>query len=303
MTGKKKENFRAGFVGIMGRPNVGKSTILNELVGYKVSIITPKPQTTRNRLLGIANYDNFQVAFVDTPGMHSPTDKLGSFMIKQIHKVISESDILLFVISAKPGFCNDDLELIKLINSSKKPTLFVLNKIDLIDKDRILSLLDEARGLFDFKEYVPISAKKKDNLESLISCIRDFLPTSEKLFPEEYITDSPEHFIASEIIREELLKLTHQEIPYSTAVVISEMSYRQKKDLTYISATIFIEKDSQKKIVIGHDGSKIKHVGKRARLDLEKFLGHRVYLELEVKVLPKWKRNKANLKKLGYDVN
>lgn len=300
----KVHDFKAGFVGIIGRPNVGKSTILNSLIGYRISIITPKPQTTRNTLLGIANRENSQIAFFDTPGMHLPKDKLGRFMVKEVRKVISDSDVLVFVADAKQGFNKEDFLLIKELNKFEKPIIFSLNKIDLVkDKRQILPLLNKASTLFDFNEYLPLSAKTGENLGKLLTNIEKFLPQSEKLFPQEYITDSPDHFIISEIIREELLRLTHQEIPYSAAVLINRISYREKKDLTYILATIYTEKNSQKKIVIGHNGIKIKQIGKNARVKLESFLRNRVYLELKVKVLPKWKKDNQALRKLGYSIN
>jgi len=295
--------FKAGFVGIIGRPNVGKSTILNALVGYNISIITPKPQTTRNKLLGIANYNNAQIAFLDTPGMHLPKSQLGKFMVKQIQNVITDSDVLTFVADANSGFNDKDLLLIKNLYNCKKPIVLALNKIDLVDKKNILPLLDKASKLLKFKEYIPISAKMGENLDLLISNIQKFLPYSERLFPEEQITNCPEHFIISETIREELLRLTHQEIPYSVAVLVNQMELRKKKNLTYIRVTIYTEKNSQKKIIIGQNGKKIKQIGRNARLKIEKFFNHRIYLDLEVKVFPKWKKNNKALKRLGYEFN
>lgn len=296
-----KKGFKAGFVGIVGRPNVGKSTLLNTLVGYKISIITHKPQTTRNRLLGIANYEKSQMAFFDTPGMHIPRDNLGNFMVKQVRKVILDSDVLVFIADAKSGFNDEDFLLIDNLRHCKKPVMFALNKIDLVkDKRYILPLLDKAKEHFSFKEYIPISARSGENLNILISCIEKSLPVSEKLFPEEEITNCPEHFIISETIREELLRLTHQEVPYSAAVIVNQMIFRKNKNLTYIHATIYTERDSQKKIIIGHSGTKIKKIGKNARIKLEDFFKHRIYLDLEVKVFHRWKKNKNALKRLGY---
>ncbi len=299
-----KERFRAGFAGIIGSTNVGKSTILNRLVGYKISIITRKPQTTRNRLLGIINRKDFQIALFDTPGIHLPKDDLGNFMADQVNKTVSDVDVLIFTIDVKKGFTREDLNLIEKLNRYNKPVILALNKIDILsEKKRILSFIDESKRIFDFKEYVPISAKTGENFEALISCIGRLLPFSKKLFSDEDITDRPEHFIVSEIIREELLKQLHQEVPYSAATLINEIKYRAKKKITYIHATVYVEKESQKKIIIGFKGSKIKNIGKISRLKLEEFFGHKVYLDLTVKVFAKWKKRKDILKKLGYNIS
>lgn len=296
-----KKGFKAGFVGIIGKPNVGKSALLNELIGYKVSVITRKPQTTRNKLLGVANYDNFQIALFDTPGMHRPEDTLGKFMVEEIKRAISDSEVLIFMADASSGFRKEDKLLLDCLEDCEKPVIFVLNKIDLINKRRILPLLDGARKKYEFREFVPVSVKTKVNLDTLVSCIEKFLPPSEKLFPNEIITNSPEHFVISEIIRKELLKYTHQEIPYSAAVVVKEISERKKKNLIYIKAIIYVERESQKKIVIGHEGSKVKQVGKNARIELEEFLDKKVFLDLKVEVFPHWKKEKKALKKMGYN--
>ncbi len=309
---KRKEEFHCGYVVIIGKPNVGKSTLLNLLLGEKLSAVTPKPQTTRHRILGILNGENYQIIFLDTPGLISePKYKLQELMKKTLNLAIKDADLVIVVLSVD----DEPDEVIPQIKSEllnhKKDTLLVINKIDLIGKDRLLPLIDSVQKLYDFKrcptalqyhtalEIIPISAIKKEGIDRLLDCIIKYLPINPAYFPTDILTNQPERFFVAEIIREKIFMEYGEEVPYSTTVAIEEFKEREgRKD--YIRAIIYVEKDSQKAILIGSEGSKLKKIGQLARQKIEAFLGRPVFFELWVKTKKKWKDNLNMLKAFGY---
>ena len=292
--------FKSGFVGIIGRPNVGKSTLLNTFIGEKVAIITPKPQTTRNRILGIMNTDGGQIVFLDTPGIHRAKTPLNVQMVKSAMGTFGEADILLLLVEADRGLHDEDSLILDSLEGIKKPVILVINKIDLVTKEALLPLIDAFKDLYVFEEIVPISALKGFGVDRLTDILRRLLPEGPKLFPDDMITDRTERFIAAEIIREKILLLTRQEIPYATAVVVEAFKEEEERNFIRIQAAIIVEKDSQKGIVIGKKGAMLKDIGRQARKDLEQFFNAHIYLELFVKVRKDWTHNERLLKELGY---
>ena len=292
--------FKSGFVGIIGRPNVGKSTLLNTFIGEKVAIITPKPQTTRNRILGIMNTDGGQIVFLDTPGIHRAKTPLNVQMVKSAMGTFGEADILLLLVEADRGLHDEDSLILDSLEGIKKPVILVINKIDLVTKEALLPLIDAFKELYGFEEIIPISALKGFGVDRLTDILRRLLPEGPKLFPDDMITDRTERFIAAEIIREKILLLTRQEIPYATAVVVEAFKEEEERNFIRIQAAIIVEKDSQKGIVIGKKGAMLKDIGRRARKDLEQFFNAHIYLELFVKVRKDWTHNERLLKELGY---
>ena len=292
--------FKSGFTGIIGKPNVGKSTLLNSIVGQKIAITTHKPQTTRNRITGIRNLGNAQIIFVDTPGLHKAKSPLAKSMVNAAREVLSEVDVVMLLVDAQSGIRADDLDIIASLKETGTPAIAVINKIDAVRKEDILPMIEELSRLFPFKEIVPVSAIKNFNVERLEQVIVGYLPEGPQLFPEDMITDVSERFIAAEIVREKVTLLTHEEIPYSTAVVVDLFKEDETKNLIRIQAVIQVEKDSQKGIIIGKKGAKLKEIGRQARLEMERFFAARVYLELFVRARKDWTQSDAMLQELGY---
>lgn len=292
--------FKSGFIGIIGRPNVGKSTLLNSILGEKLAIITHKPQTTRNRIVGIHTAEDAQFIFVDTPGIHAARTPLNRIMVRAATETFSDSDILLFVVEAGTEVHPDDQLIIESLKATEIPKFLILNKIDLVRKEQLLPLMDAYRKLHPFAELIPLSALRGEGVPLLLDELRKYLPEGPCYFPEDMMTDSSERFIAAEIIREKILLLTHKEIPYAAAVVVDAFKEDEAKNLIRIQATINVEKDSQKGILIGKRGAMLKEIGTRARMDLEKFFASRIYLELFVRVRKEWTKSEKLLKEFGY---
>ena len=291
--------FKSGFIGIIGRPNAGKSTLFNTIVGDKISIITDKPQTTRNKITGIKNYPDAQLVFLDTPGMHKPKTPLNRAMVETTRETIGSVDVLLMLIEANPRVHPQDLFLIEALAPVQSPVILVINKIDLIEKKYLLPLIDQFRILYDFQEIFPVSALKGEGIEALLEAVKAMLPEGPRYYPDDIQTDATERFIAAEFIREKITLLTKQEVPYSTAVTIDVFKEDEEKNLIRISATIHVEKDSQKAIMIGKRGAMLKKIGTQARMDMENLFGARVYLELFVKVRKEWTTSDKMLQEFG----
>ena len=292
--------FKSGFIGIIGRPNVGKSTLLNTIIGEKIAITTYKPQTTRNRIMGIKNIENGQLIFLDTPGIHKATTPLNQFMVATAMDTFRNTDILLMLIEAPEGVHRDDQLIIDALRNIRLPVILLLNKIDLVRKNKILPLIDQFQHLFSFVEIIPVSALTGDGISILMEQIWNILPEGPRFFPDDMMTDRTERFIAAEIIREKIILLTHQEVPYTTAVVVDSFKEDEKKNLLRIQATINVAKDSQKGIIIGKKGAMLKEIGTRARWEMEKFFATRIYLELFVRVRKDWTNDPRMLYELGY---
>ncbi|MCC5801527.1 GTPase Era [Rossellomorea vietnamensis] len=292
--------YKSGFISIIGRPNVGKSTFLNRVIGQKIAIMSDKPQTTRNKVQGVYTTDDAQMIFIDTPGIHKPKHKLGDFMMKIAQNTLKEVDVILFMVNVEEGLGKGDHFIIEKLKSVKTPVYLILNKIDQIHPDALLPMIQQYNDLFPFAATVPISALEGNNVDQLLQLLKDQLPEGPQFYPADQITDHPERFIVSELIREKVLHLTREEIPHSIAVVIDKMERKEEKDLIDVIATIIVERDSQKGIVIGKQGSMLKEVGKRSRVDIENLLGSKVYLELWVKVQKDWRNRSANLRDFGF---
>jgi len=292
--------FKSGFIGIIGRPNAGKSTLLNKIMGEKIAITTYKPQTTRNKITGIKNLENGQLIFLDTPGIHKAKTPLNKHMINIAIDIFEDMDLILLLVEANTRPHNDDILIIKSLQSIKTPVILVINKIDLAEKKNLLPLIDEFSHLFPFREIMPVSALTGDSLNILMDIICKILPEGPKYFPDDMITDLSERFLAAEIIREKVILLTHQEIPYSTAVVVDSFKEDESKDLIKIHATVNVEKKSQKGILIGKHGSMLKEIGRQARLEMERFFAVRIYLELFIKIKKNWTKDPNMLKEFGY---
>jgi len=289
--------MKCGYVAIIGKPNVGKSTLLNTILGEKVSIVTEKPQTTRNKIIGIKNFPDAQIIFIDTPGIHRPKHKLGQFMVKQSYEAMDIVDIIVFMVEPEP-LKEAELLIIEKLKKFNKPVILVINKIDTIAKHNLLPLIDIDKDWYPFKEIIPISALKSDGVQNLLEIIISYLPEGQKLYPEDMLTDQMERFMVSEFIREKIMKYTMDEIPYSVAVQIER--WEETKKLIKISANIYVEREGQKIIIIGKKGERLKKIATEARLELEKFLGTKVFLEVWVKVRKKWRQKDMLLKALGY---
>ncbi len=289
---------KTGFISIVGRPNVGKSTLMNAILGEKVAIVSSKPQTTRNRIRGIHTVGDCQYVFLDTPGVHSPRTKLGSYMMKSVRSSVGSSDAVILI--AEAGHAPGDIEkgLIERIKKSELPCILVLNKIDLVNREKLAETIKEYSDLYDFDSYVPVCASKGKNVDIVLSECEKFLYESDWMFPDDIVTDQTERQIASEIIREKLLRFLSDEIPHGTAVVIEE--FKEEENRINIRAEIFCEKASHKGIILGKGGSMIKKIGTLAREDMEAFFGTKVYLDLWVKVKEKWRDSDYNLSDFGY---
>lgn len=290
--------MKSGFVSIIGRPNVGKSTLLNSIVKKRVAITSDKPQTTRNMIQGIYNDDDTQIVFVDTPGIHKPQNKLGKVLNKQAYYVINDVDIVVLVVDITEKIGTGDKFVIDVLKNIDKPVLLVINKIDKLPREEILKKIDEYQKLYDFSEIVPVSARKKDNVDRLIEVLKKYLPDSIKYFDDDTVTSSSPSFIVSEFIREKVLDLTKEEVPHSVTCIVDEMY--EEDNILNITASIVVDRENLKKIIIGKQGSKIKEIGIRARKDIEDYFDKKVYLELFVKVVPKWRDKEKFLNIIGY---
>lgn len=293
-------SHKSGFVALIGRPNVGKSTLLNQVIGQKITIMSDKPQTTRNRIQGVYTTDDVQIIFIDTPGIHKPKSKLGRQMMKTAMDALQEVDCVLMLVDAAAGPGSGDRFIIEKLQGVETPIMLVLNKIDLIHPEALLPLIDEYRDWYPFSEIIPVSAKKGNNVEPLLEQVKRYLPEGPRYYPEDHVTDHPEQFICAELIREKILHLTREEIPHSIAVRLEEMR-NEPNGTVYMSAVIYVERDSQKGIVIGKQGALLKEVGRAARQDIERLLGSKIYLELWVKVQKDWRNRERILKELGFD--
>jgi len=292
--------YRCGFVALVGRPNVGKSTLLNTLVGVKVAIVTPKPQTTRNRIVGIKTLPQAQLIFVDTPGIHRhPGSLLNQRMVEAALYVLQETDVVLFLVDAQRGVIPADEEIAQRLSSARVPVVVVVNKIDLVSRTALLPLLERLATLLPERDIVPVSALTGENTAELLNTIIAALPVSPALYPSDELTDQSERVLAQEVVREQLFLHTQQEIPYATAVVVEEFNEKPEKQLLLIRAVIYVERSSQRAIIIGDRGSRLKQIGQAARLQLEAFFGCKVFLELFIKVAKGWTNNLAMLKELG----
>ena len=297
--------FHSGFVCILGRPNAGKSTLLNGLVGEKLAIVSPKPQTTRNRILGIIHVPQAQgkpggqVVLIDTPGVHRPDSSLGRMMMAEVREALEGSDLLLLIVDVMRPFSLEDQFALQMAKQSGTPVFLLLNKIDLLaQKNKLLATIDEYRKLFDFKEIIPLSARKHQGLDLLLEKMLDSLPLGQPYFSEDQVTDQPVRFMVAEIIRERILLDTSEEVPHATTVVVDQFEEGEK--LTRIAATIHCEREGQKRILVGKNAQMLKKIGTAARLQIEKMVGTRVYLELFVKVSPGWRESRAFVQELDW---
>lgn len=290
--------MKSGFVSIVGRPNVGKSTLINSLVGYKIAITSDKAGTTRNNIQGIYNDSDSQIIFVDTPGIHKPKHKLGQRLNEEAYYSIDDVDVILFLVDATSEFGRGDNFVLEKIKETNKPVLLLINKIDKIKKEELFNLITKYKDLYDFKEIIPVSALKEKNIEEIIKTLKNYLPDSVKYFPDEDLTNTTSEFRCSEIVREKILRLTNDEVPHSVTCVCEE--YIEKEDKVIISITIIVERDSIKSIIIGKRGSMLKDIGSKARSDIEDMLGKKVYLNLYVKTILKWRDKLNYLKELGF---
>lgn len=291
---------KSGFISIIGRPNVGKSTFLNRVIGQKIAIMSDKPQTTRNKVQGVLTTDDAQFIFIDTPGIHKPKHKLGDFMMKVAQNTLKEVDVILFMVNAEEGYGRGEEFILEKFQSVRTPIFLVINKIDKIHPDKLMTLIESYKEKYEFSEIIPISALEGNNVETLLEQIKTYIPEGPQYYPADQVTDHPERFIVSELIREKALHLTREEIPHSLAVLIDKMERRDDKDVVHVMATIIVERDSQKGIVIGKQGKMLKEIGQRARLDIENLLGSKVFLELWVKVQKDWRNKMSQLRDFGF---
>jgi GTP-binding protein Era len=293
------KNFKSGFVSIIGRPNVGKSTLLNQVVGQKVAIMSDKPQTTRNKIHGVYTTETSQIVFLDTPGIHKPQSKLGDYMMKVAESTFREVDAILFLVDVVDGIGGGDRYIMDQLHDVKTPVILVLNKIDQVHPETLLPVIEKYSKLYDFAEIIPISARNGNNITTLLEQTMKYLSEGPQYYPADQITDHPEQFVCAELIREKILHLTREEIPHSIAVAIEDMKV-EPNGIVHISAIIFVERDSQKGIIIGKKGDLLKEIGKRARHDIESLLGSKIFLELWVKVQKDWRNHERVLRELGF---
>ncbi|MCK8824466.1 GTPase Era [Fuchsiella alkaliacetigena] len=297
---EQKDDFKSGFITVIGRPNVGKSTLINRLIGQKIVITTPKPQTTRNKIQCILTRDDAQLIFIDTPGIHTPEDNMGEYLVEVAYRSLNKIDLVLFLVDVKQGIRTLDKKINQHLTGLDTPVIMVLNKIDSISKAKLATIIEKGEQLGNYADLIPISAKTGHNVEQLTERMVELLPEGPMYYPEDMITDQIEQFIITEIVREKIMYLTREEIPYAVAVEIIQMEERKNGELIYVSANIYVERNSQKGIIIGKNGKMLKEVGKRARHDIEKVLGTQVYLDLWVKVKKDWRDKDEALKMLGY---
>lgn len=294
------ETFKSGFIALIGRPNVGKSTFINRVIGQKVVITSDKPQTTRHKIQAVYNDTNTQIVFVDTPGIHKPKHQLGEYMVKTAKSTLNEVDAIIFMIDADQGYGKGDQYIIDLLQGITRPVYLVINKIDLVHPDDLLPLIDLYQNKYEFTEIIPISAKDGNNVNHLLTVLQNQLDEGPQYYPDDQLTDHPEQFIMGEFIREKALQLTREEIPHSIAVVVEDIKTRRSGTIV-VQATIIVERDSQKGIVIGKGGQMLKDIGKNARKDIERLLGSKVFLELWVRVRKDWRNRPGDLRQYGYD--
>ncbi|PYZ98679.1 GTPase Era [Alteribacter lacisalsi] len=292
--------FKSGFVSLIGRPNVGKSTLLNQMLGQKIAIMSDKAQTTRNKIQGVYTEERGQVVFIDTPGIHKPKHKLGDFMMKTVTTTFNEVDVILFLVDAKEGMGRGDEFIMERLKTVRTPVFLVVNKIDEVHPDELLPFIDKYRSKLDFQEVIPVSALHGNNVETLKEQIFVNLEEGPQYYPSDQVTDHPERFLISEMIREKVLHLTRDEVPHSIAVDIEQIKLREDGETVYVSAVVIVERKSQKGIIIGKSGAMLKEIGKRSREDIQALLGSNVYLELFVKVEKDWRNKAKYLKDFGY---
>jgi len=303
----KNNNFRSGFVTLIGRPNVGKSTLMNLFIGEKISIVTNKPQTTRNKIRSILTGDDYQIVFIDTPGIHKPTTKLGKFMVKSAHTALDEADAIILLVEPREKIHDEDREIIESLANVNTPIFLGINKVDTVDKPKLLKIIENYHKVYPFKEIIPLSALTGENTQALLGSLRSILPPGPMYFPEDQITDQPERQITAEIIREKALTFLQEEIPHGLAVEITGMKSRatdpeaEPDAIVDVTATIFCERDSHKAIIIGKKGEMLKRIGSSARRDIVRLLGSPIYLELWVKVKKNWRNTDFLLKNFGYN--
>lgn len=294
-----KSDYKSGFIAIVGRPNVGKSTFMNRVIGQKIAIMSDKPQTTRNKIQGVLTSEDYQMIFIDTPGIHKPKHRLGDFMVKIAENTLNEVDVVLFMINAKEGYGKGDQHILDRLQQVRQPVFLIINKIDLIHPDELLVLIDQYKDKYEFAEIIPISALEGSNVMHMLDVLKNKLSEGPKYYPDDQVTDHPERFIIGELIREKVLQLTKEEIPHSIAVVIENMEKRKSNSI-FIQASVITERKSQKGILIGKQGHMLKEIGKNARKDIEALLGTRVYLELWVKIQKDWRNKQFHLREYGF---
>ncbi|EGQ2701485.1 GTPase Era [Staphylococcus pseudintermedius] len=291
--------YKSGFVTIIGRPNVGKSTFVNRVIGHKIAIMSDKAQTTRNKIQGVMTQQDAQIVFLDTPGIHKPKHKLGDYMMKVAKNTLSEIDAVMFIVNVNEEIGRGDEYIMEMLKTVKTPVFLVLNKIDLVHPDALMPRIEQYQRYMDFAEIIPISALEGHNVDHFINVLKSYLPEGPQYYPDGQISDHPEQFVVSELIREKILQTTSEEIPHAIGVNVERMT-QESEDRVHIEAVIYVERDSQKGIVIGKGGKKLKEVGKRARLDIEHLLGSKVYLDLWVKVQKDWRNKSSFIKQMGY---
>lgn len=294
-----KKGFKSGFVAIVGRPNVGKSTLMNQVIGQKIAIMSDKPQTTRNKIHGVYTTEDMQIVFLDTPGIHKPFSKLGDYMVKAAMSALEEVDVVLFLTDVTEDLGGGDRFIIERLKQVRTPVFLVLNKIDKVTPEALLPVIEQYRKLHDFAEIIPVSALQGNNVSTLLEQIGKYLEEGPMYYPADQVTDHPEQFVCAELIREKILMLTREEVPHSVAVEIESMA-REENGVVRIGAVIYVERDSQKGIIIGKQGAMLKEVGQMARRDMERLLGSKIFLELWVKVKKDWRNREAVLKSLGF---
>lgn len=299
MDNQHVETYKSGFIAIVGRPNVGKSTFMNRVIGQKIAIMSDKPQTTRNKIQGVYTESDAQFVFIDTPGIHKPKHRLGDFMVKMAENTLNEVDAVLFMVNAEEGYGGGDQYILDRLQKVNSPVFLVINKIDLIHPDDIFALIEKYKDKLDFAEVIPISALQGNNVPNLLGKLKEYLPEGPQYYPADQVTDHPERFIMSELIREKVLNLTREEIPHSVAVVIENIE-RQDNGKLLIQANIITERSTQKGILIGKQGSMLKVIGQKARRDIEALLGTKVFLELWVKVQKDWRNKENQLREYGF---
>ncbi len=293
--------FHSGFVTLVGRPNVGKSTLMNRLVGEKVAIMSKKPQTTRNKIQSILTREEYQVIFIDTPGIHNPKHKLGEYMVKAAITTLKQVDVVLMLIEPDQRIGDIEQQIAERLVAIETPVILVINKMDTVEKGALLKVIDRYKDLYSFAEIIPISALKEENIDVLFESVRKYLPEGPQYFPGDMITDQPERQLVAELIREKALHLLQQEVPHGIAVEIMAMKRREQKDIVDIQATIYCERDSHKSMIIGKQGSMLKQIGSRARSDIQSLLGSQIFLEIWVKVKKDWRDSDFLLRNFGYD--
>ena len=292
--------FRAGFVAIIGRPNVGKSTLLNQVLGQKVAITSNKPQTTRNRILGIHNLDDAQILFLDTPGIHAARDRFNRYMVEQAVLACDDVDLILLLVEAGQGRTLDR-QVLDILERTRTPVMLVINKVDLVPRPELLPQLEAFSRQYDFAELVPVSAQTGEGVAGLLALIRDRLPAGPRLYPEEMVTDLPERFIVAEMVREKIFRMTSKEVPYGIAVQVETFEEKPEKGLVVIGVVVHVEKPTHKSIILGKGGAMIRRIGKAAREDIERMLGARVFLEIFVRIQKDWTRSPQQLREMGYE--